>query len=75
MSNQISVPCRLYRGGTSRGLFFYEKDPPDSREIRERILSNESWEELVPESVAEVIKEIGGIKRIRDLAMTDKVRR
>ncbi len=33
--------------------------------IRERILRGEKWEDLVPEKVAEIIKEIGGEERIR----------
>ncbi|CAM5198877.1 hypothetical protein UACE39S_02908 [Ureibacillus acetophenoni] len=24
--NQTSIPCKIYRGGTSRGIFFKEKD-------------------------------------------------
>lgn len=40
-------------------------------EIRRRILNDESWEHLVPPAVVEVIKEINGIKRLKDLAKTD----
>ncbi|MFC5604778.1 PrpF domain-containing protein [Sporosarcina koreensis] len=37
--SQFSVPCAVYRGGTSRGLFFHEKDLPDNqREIEEIFL-------------------------------------
>jgi nicotinamide mononucleotide adenylyltransferase len=32
----------------------------------------ESWEKLVPESVAAFLKEIDGINRLRDLTKTDK---
>jgi len=42
-------------------------------EIRERILKNKSWTELVPKSVSEYIKEIDGVGRLRDLAKTDHV--
>jgi len=42
-------------------------------EVRERILKNESWTELVPNSVADYIREIDGVGRMRDLAKTDKV--
>ena len=42
-------------------------------EIRERMLKNESWKELVPRSVVEYIDKIDGVGRIRDLAKTDKV--
>lgn len=32
-----SIPCSVYRGGTSRGIFFKEEDLPTSTEVRERI--------------------------------------
>ncbi|HIP25940.1 MAG TPA: nicotinate-nucleotide adenylyltransferase, partial [Archaeoglobus profundus] len=38
---------------------------------RKRMLRGENWEELVPKSVAEVIKEIGGIERLREIASKD----
>ena len=34
---QITVPCVVYRGGTSRGLFFHEEDLPKEKVLRERI--------------------------------------
>ncbi|CEI81898.1 putative methylaconitate Delta-isomerase PrpF [Oceanobacillus oncorhynchi subsp. incaldanensis] len=34
---QLTVPCVVYRGGTSRGLFFHEKDLPKEKELREKI--------------------------------------
>ena len=37
------------------------------------MLSGEPWEELVPGPVAEYIKAIGGVERLRELAKTDKV--
>lgn len=35
--DQFKVPCVVYRGGTSRGLFFHEKDLPFDKKIREHI--------------------------------------
>ena len=52
---------------------FHKRKIYSATEIRERMLNNKSWEELVPESVAEFIKEIKGIERIQDLAKTDRV--
>jgi len=37
------------------------------------MLEGDSWTELVPKSVADFIKEIDGVNRLRDLARTDKV--
>ncbi len=34
---QITVPCVVYRGGTSRGLFFHEGDLPKEEVLREKI--------------------------------------
>ena len=52
---------------------FHKRKIYSSTEIRERMLGEECWEELVPESVAEFIKEINGVERLRDLAQTDKI--
>ena len=41
-------------------------------EIRRKMLNGEKWEHLVPKAVAEVIKEIKGVERLRKLAETDK---
>ena len=35
--DQFIVPCVVYRGGTSRGLFFHEKDLPNDEELRKHI--------------------------------------
>ncbi|WP_432361300.1 PrpF domain-containing protein [Sporosarcina sp. UB5] len=35
--SQFAIPCTVYRGGTSRGLFFHEKDLPKNRQEREWI--------------------------------------
>lgn len=34
---QFTVPCVVYRGGTSRGLFFHETDLPKDKNIRRSI--------------------------------------
>jgi len=36
--------------------------------IRERMLRGEPWEDLVPRSVAEYIKRIGGVERLREIS-------
>lgn len=38
--SQHSIPCIVYRGGTSRGLFFHKKDLPENVEQRNRIFLN-----------------------------------
>ncbi len=34
---QFTVPCVVYRGGTSRGLFFHEKDLPKDIAMRKKV--------------------------------------
>lgn len=40
-------------------------------EIRRRMVGNEKWKPLVPPGVLEVIEEIDGVERLKDLSMTD----
>ncbi len=40
-------------------------------EIRRRMICGDSWENLVPKEVAEVIKEIGGVERLKEISSTD----
>ena len=50
----------------NRGLYL-------ATEIRKRMLTGENWEELVPSSVVNFIKEIDGDVRLRDLNKNDTV--
>ena len=56
-----------------RPIPFFERHLYSATEVRRRMLSGEPWEELVPGPVAEYIKAIGGVERLRELAKTDKV--
>ncbi len=51
----------------------YKREIYSGKEIRRRMLEGEPWEHLVPKVVAEIIKEIGGVERIRTIAKTDYV--
>jgi nicotinamide-nucleotide adenylyltransferase len=52
---------------------FHKRKVYSATEIRERMLKDGNWEELVPQSVAKFIKEIGGVERLKDLTKSDKV--
>jgi nicotinamide-nucleotide adenylyltransferase len=56
-----------------KSIRFHERKLYSSTEIRERMLKEESWEKLVPKSVAAFIKEIDGVNRLRDLTKSDKI--
>ena len=50
----------------------FNREEYSGTEIRKRVLNNEEWESLVPPEVAEVIKNIKGIERIKNLAESDR---
>jgi nicotinamide-nucleotide adenylyltransferase len=60
-------------GYNVKPIRFYERKLYSSTEIRERMLKDESWEKLIPKSVAVFIREIDGVNRLRDLTKSDKV--
>ena len=52
---------------------FFNREVYSATEIRKRMLKGFSWEDLVPKPVAEYLKEINAVERIRVIASTDKV--
>jgi nicotinamide-nucleotide adenylyltransferase len=52
---------------------FFERKQHNSTLIRQKMLTNESWKNLVPKSVVEYIIKIDGVNRLRDLTRTDNV--
>lgn len=70
-----SLTKRLFMeaGYEVKPIRFHERKLYSSTEVRERMLRDESWEKLVPKSVAAFIREIDGINRLRDLTKSDKV--
>lgn len=51
----------------------YRRGKYEATEIRRRILEDENWADLVPKSVYQIVQQIDGETRIRDLAKTDTV--
>jgi nicotinamide-nucleotide adenylyltransferase len=60
-------------GYTVKDVPLFERKIYMSTFIREKMVAGENWTELIPKSVADFIKEIDGVNRIRDLARTDRV--
>jgi nicotinamide-nucleotide adenylyltransferase len=52
---------------------FYDRKTFSSTEIREKMVKDQNWENLVPQTVATFMKEIDGINRLKDLIKTDKI--
>ncbi len=45
----------------------YDRDKFSGTKIRQMIIHDENWEMLVPKSVSQIIKEIDGVNRLKDL--------
>jgi nicotinamide-nucleotide adenylyltransferase len=56
-----------------KGIKFFERKIYSSTDIRAKMVNGESWKKFLPKSVADFIREIDGISRLRDLAKSDKI--
>ena len=67
------LTSRLFkeRGYRVEPIPFFDRADYSATEIRDRILRGKNWESLVPKSVAGLLVSLGGIERIRELAMSD----
>ena len=69
------LTSRLFKeaGFNVEPLPFVKREVYLATEIRKRMIAGENWKELVPSSVADFIKEIGGDTRLRELNKPDTV--
>lgn len=73
-TNQPLTRRLLYEANYEvREIQFYQRGQYEATKIRQRILDCEDWQDLVPNTVYQYIKEIKGEERIIDLAKTDSV--
>jgi len=56
------------RGVRTEEAPLYKREEMSATEVRRRMASGEMWQELVPGPVAEIIKEIGGVERVKSIA-------
>jgi len=70
-SNPLVVQLFNEAGIQVQSPSMYERDTHSGTEIRRRMLNNKSWKNLVPPAVTQVIKEIGGVTRLRRIAQDD----
>lgn len=72
-----ALPKRLFEesGYEVRPLPFVERGTFEGTRIRELMEADDpAWEKLVPPAVARVVRELGGLERMRDLLVEDRVR-
>jgi len=53
------------------GTPLFNREKYSGKRIRELMLSNKNWKNLVPQTVAKVIDDINGVSRLKRIAKTD----
>lgn len=68
------ITSRLFKeaGFGVEPIPFFDRETYSSTEIRQRLVSGDSWEKLVPSPVAQYIKTIFGDERLKELAVSDQ---
>lgn len=54
-----------------RDVKFYGREKYNATRIRQLMLQGKNWQELVPKSVAQIIKKIDGVKRIKMISQSE----
>ena len=49
----------------------YDRLHLSGTEVRKRILNDDDWQELVPNATVELLREINGVERIKNLSMKE----
>ncbi|WP_227355291.1 nicotinamide-nucleotide adenylyltransferase [Haladaptatus salinisoli] len=70
-NNPLVIQLFTEAGVEVRQSPMFNRDVLEGTEVRDRMIDGGDWRRLVPESVAEVIDEIGGIQRIQRVSQTD----
>ena len=70
-SNPLVVRLFSEAGVKVQSPSMYERETHSGTEIRRRILNNTTWKNLVPPAVSQVIREIDGVARLRQIAQDD----
>jgi nicotinamide-nucleotide adenylyltransferase len=70
-SNPLVVQLFKEAGIKVQSPTMYERETLSGTEIRRRMLTGEPWKDLVPPSVVQVLKEIDGVDRLRQISQKD----
>ena len=70
-SNPLVVQLFKETGVTVQSPAMYERETLSGTEIRKRMLNGVPWKNLVPPAVVQVLKEIDGVERLRQISKND----
>ena len=67
------LTSRLFNeaGHNTKEPFLYDRENYSGKEIRRRMLAGEEWRSLVPKGTSEVIDEMDGVERLKDISKGD----
>jgi nicotinamide-nucleotide adenylyltransferase len=67
-NNPLTKKLFSEKGYRVKGTRYFDRKQYSGKEIRRRILHDESWEELVPKAVCTIIQNGDGVKRLKRLS-------
>ncbi len=70
-NNPLTQRLFQEKGYAVKEVPFFNRKEYSGREVRRRMIAGENWQELVPRGVVEVMEEIKGVERIRQIARAD----
>lgn len=67
------LPKRLFEeeGYEVRTFDLVDRDRYEATQIRRRMLDGDAWRDLVPDPVADVVDELEGVRRLREVTSSD----
>lgn len=69
--NPLVIRLFRERGMEVRKNHLFNRDEYRGTKIRRKMLEGEEWEHLVPPEVADVVREINGVERLKDIDQSD----
>ena len=66
-NNALTKRLFLEKGYNVKKTAHIKREKFAGKEIRKRMIQNESWKELVPEAVVNILNDIDGVKRLHEI--------
>jgi nicotinamide-nucleotide adenylyltransferase len=70
-NNPLVIRLFEEAGVEVRQSMMFNREELEGTEVRERMIDDRNWEDLVPDPVVEVVRETNGIERIQQISATD----
>ncbi|ELZ91783.1 nicotinamide-nucleotide adenylyltransferase [Haloferax mucosum ATCC BAA-1512] len=71
-NNPLVIQLFTEAGVEVRQSPMFNREVLEGTEVRQRMIEDRDWESLVPDEVADVVREIGGIERLQQVTSSDR---